>query len=70
MVVTCSTNGRDEKYIQIYNTCKYLVRKLKRGNHSEDLVLDGRVISEWILGKQGGRLWVGFIWFRTSGGRG
>jgi hypothetical protein len=29
-----------------------------------------RKISEWILGKQGGKVWTGFIWLRigTSGG--
>jgi hypothetical protein len=34
------------------------------------ITVDGRIILKWILGKQGGRLWTGFIWFRieTSGG--
>jgi hypothetical protein len=30
----------------------------------EDLSVDGEIISEWILGKQGGRLWTGFICLR------
>jgi len=36
----------------------------------EDLVIDGRMILEWILGKQGWKVWTGFIWLRmgTSGG--
>jgi hypothetical protein len=32
--------------------------------------VDGSMILEWILGKQGVKLWTGFIWLRigTSGG--
>jgi hypothetical protein len=42
---------------------------LGRG-HSEDLGIDGKVIIERILGKLGGKMWTGFIWFTigTSGG--
>jgi hypothetical protein len=38
--------------------------------HLEDLGVDGKVIVEWILGKQRGRMWTGCIWLRigTSGG--
>jgi len=28
---------------------------------SEDLVVDVRIILEWILEKQGGKLWTGYI---------
>jgi len=47
-----------------------LVGKPEGENHKEDLGVDGRMISEWILGEQGGKLWIGRIWFRrgTSGG--
>jgi hypothetical protein len=36
---------------------------------SEDLDVDGKII-EWILGKQGGKVWTEFIWLKlgTSGG--
>jgi hypothetical protein len=38
-------------------------------DHLEDQDVDGRIISEWILGKWDGKLWTGFIWLRlkTSG---
>jgi hypothetical protein len=35
-------------------------------DHSGDLVVDGRIILEWILGKQFETLWTGFIWLRTE----
>jgi hypothetical protein len=37
--------------------------------HWKDLGVGGRIILGWILGKQGRRLWTGFIWLRiqTSG---
>jgi len=43
---------------------------LKGKDHSEDLVVDGRIILEWILGKYGGKLWTGFMCLRieTTGG--
>jgi hypothetical protein len=49
---------------------KFLVGKPEGKNHSEDLVIDGMTISEWILGKQGGKLWTCCIWLRieTNGG--
>jgi len=43
---------------------------LKGRHHSEDLGVDGRIILEWILGKQDRKIWIALIWFRirTSGG--
>jgi hypothetical protein len=38
---------------------------MKGRDRSEDLVLDGRIILKWILGKKGWRMWIGFIWLRT-----
>jgi hypothetical protein len=37
-----------------------------------DLGIDGRIILEWILGKEGERVWTGCIWLRigTDGGLG
>jgi hypothetical protein len=42
----------------------------KGRDHSEDLDVDGKIILEWILGKQSGKLWNGCIWLRigTSSG--
>jgi hypothetical protein len=30
-------------------------------DHLEDLGVDGKIILEWILGKQFGKVWTGFI---------
>jgi hypothetical protein len=39
-------------------------------DHSKDLSIDARIILEWTLGKQGGKVWTGFMWLRigTSSG--
>jgi len=39
---------------------------LKVRGHSEDFGTDGRIIIEWILKKQVGKLWIGFIWLKTD----
>jgi hypothetical protein len=44
-----STHGKDE------NIYKILVKNLEGRDLSEDLSVDGRIILEWILEKQGGR---------------
>jgi hypothetical protein len=36
----------------------------------EDLGVDGKTVLEWILGKKGGGLWTGRIWFRAEKGGG
>jgi hypothetical protein len=36
---------------EIRNAYKILVGKPEGKNHSENLSVDGRIISEWILGK-------------------
>jgi hypothetical protein len=36
---------------EMRNAYKILVRKLKGRDHWEDLGVDGKIISEWILGK-------------------
>jgi len=48
---------------EITNTVFWL-ENLKGRDHSEDLDIDGRIILERILGKYGGDVWTGFIWFR------
>jgi hypothetical protein len=49
---------------------QYFGWKPEGKNHSEDPGLDEKIILEWILEKQVGRMWTGCIWFRigTSGG--
>jgi hypothetical protein len=42
-----------------------LAENLKGRDHLEDLGIDGRIL-EWILGKQGGKVWNGFIWLRIG----
>jgi len=32
----------------------------------EDLDVDGTILLEWILEKEGGRLWSGYIWLRIG----
>jgi hypothetical protein len=34
-------------------------------DHLEDLGVDGKIL-EWILGKEGGKVWAGFIWLRIG----
>jgi hypothetical protein len=45
-------------------------RNLKERDHLQGLGIDGKVIVEWILWKEGGKVWTGLIWLRigTSGG--
>jgi hypothetical protein len=38
----------------------------KEVDHSEDVSIDGKIILEWILGKEGGGMWTGFVWLRTE----
>jgi hypothetical protein len=49
---------------------KFYIENPKRGDHSEGVDVDERIILECILGKQGGKLWTGFMWLRigTSSG--
>jgi hypothetical protein len=39
-----------------------LVGKPKGRDLSEELGIDGRIILKWILGKQGGKVWIRCIW--------
>jgi len=52
------------------NVTKFWSENLKRTDHSEDLGIDGKIISEWILGKLGGKVRTGCIRLkmRTTGG--
>jgi hypothetical protein len=54
-----------------YEMCiKILAESVKGRGHSEDLGVDGRIILEWILVKQCGKVSTGCIWLRklTTGG--
>jgi len=43
---------------------------VKGRDHSEDIGVDGKIILEWILGKQGGAAWTEFICLRIGTGGG
>jgi hypothetical protein len=50
----------DNKCIQ-----NFVSENLKGRDRSENLGVDG-MISEWILGKEGGKVRTGFIWLGTG----
>jgi hypothetical protein len=41
---------------------------LKVRDHSEDEGIDGRMGSEWILGRLASGMWIGFDWLRIGSG--
>jgi hypothetical protein len=45
-------------------------KTIKGRDYLEDPGIGWRIMLEWILATQGGKLWTGFIWLRigTSGG--
>jgi hypothetical protein len=45
---------------------KLWLENLKGGDHSEELGIDGKIILEWILEKQSGKVWTGCIWLRIG----
>jgi hypothetical protein len=51
---------------EVGNAYNIVVAKPECKDHSEDLGVDGTTILEWILGKQGGRVWTAFIWLRRE----
>jgi hypothetical protein len=38
---------------------------VKKRDHSEDLGVDGNIILEWFLRKEGGKVWTEGIWLRV-----
>jgi hypothetical protein len=48
-----------EKYVK--HIFEILIGKHEGKNHLEDLGMDGRITSEWILESYGGKAWTGFI---------
>jgi hypothetical protein len=47
---------------------KFLSVTVKGREHLEELGINDWIILEWVLGKQGGKVWTGFIWLRISDG--
>jgi hypothetical protein len=43
---------------------KYWSESLKGRNYLEDLDVNGRIMLEWILEKQGGKVWTALIWLK------
>jgi ribosomal protein S26 len=60
-VRACSMHSRDEKSIKNFGW-----KSLKGTDHSEDVGVDGKIISEWILGKLSGKVWTGCMKVRTG----
>jgi hypothetical protein len=64
------TTYRETQFITEQSATRDSYLQQNNIDHSEDLDVDGTIMSEWILGKQGGKLWIRFICIRigTSGG--
>jgi hypothetical protein len=52
--------GRREKYTRFW------LESLKERAHLEDQGTDGRMGSEWLLGRLAGLVWIGFNWLRIG----
>lgn len=44
---------------------KFELESLKKVDSLGDIVLDGEILLNWIVKKQGNKAWSGFIWSRT-----
>jgi len=56
--MACNIHERDEKCIQ-----NFWLEILKGRDHSEVLGIDEKIILDWILGKECGKLWIECIWW-------
>jgi hypothetical protein len=45
---------------------KFLSENMKELGHAEDLDIDGKVILEWMLGKESGKMWTEFMWLSVG----
>jgi hypothetical protein len=52
--------------VEMLNAYRILIGKPKGRGQLVDLGIDGKVILGWILGKWGGKVWAGCIWFRIG----
>jgi hypothetical protein len=48
---------------------RFWLQNLKERRHFDRLGVNGRIILNWILNRQGGTTWTGFIWLRIGTGR-
>jgi len=53
--------GHVARMEEIRNAYEIWLENLKRKDHSEDTCVDRKIILEWMLGKQGEKMWIGFI---------
>jgi hypothetical protein len=61
---TCGTHGRGEE------TTRLQFESQKEIDHLKDQGVDGRMGSEWILGRLAGGVWIGSSWLRIGTGGG
>jgi hypothetical protein len=61
---TCGTHERGEECIQGFDESQ------KERDHLEDQGIDGRLGSEWILGRLAGGVYIGSSWLRIRTGGG
>jgi hypothetical protein len=45
---------------------KFWSENLKGTDYSEDLGVDGMIILEYIVRKERGKVWIGYIWIRIG----
>jgi hypothetical protein len=53
---------------EMRNSCTILIGKPEGKRAYGILGVEGKIVLNWILGKEGGKLWIGWMWIGTSGG--
>jgi len=59
MFIHCFSHSISFSFTQFLVITKFLLEDTKGRYHAKDLVVDGKIISEWILGTQDGKVWTG-----------